>query len=167
MVASGNLLKTMEPSFEKLLAKLAEVKVRFIVVGGVAVTLNGYARLTEDVDVLVQSSRSNIEALLAALTDYGEGFARELSVDDFNDDEGAIRIVEETEQCQIDVFTRMSGFRYEDFTADAGHVDVAGNDVLFASKATLIRLKSRSVREKDRLDVIALQKLQYDPHALD
>jgi predicted nucleotidyltransferase len=157
----------MEPSFAKLLAKLAEARVRFIVVGGVAVTLNGYARLTEDVDVLVQGSRPNIETLLAVLSDYGEGFARELSVDDFNDEEGAIRIVEETEQCQIDVFTRMSGLHYEDFVPDAGHVDVAGKDVLFASKATLIRLKSGSVREKDRLDVMALQKLAADPHALD
>jgi predicted nucleotidyltransferase len=158
---------TMEPSFAKLLAKLADARVRFIVVGGVAVTLNGYARLTEDVDVLVQSSRPNIEVLLAALSDYGEGFARELSLDDFDDDEGAIRIVEETEQCQIDVFTRMSGLHYEDFVSDAGHVEVAGKDVLFASKATLIRLKSGSVREKDRLDVMALQKLAADPHALD
>jgi hypothetical protein len=119
------------------------------------------------VDLLVQSSRPNIEALLAALSDYGEGFARELSLDDFDDDEGAIRIVEETEQCQIDVFTRMSGLHYEDFVSDAGHVEVAGKDVLFASKATLIRLKSGSVREKDRLDVMALQKLAADPHALD
>jgi hypothetical protein len=32
----------MEPSFEKLLAKLAEADVRFVVVGGIAVTLQGY-----------------------------------------------------------------------------------------------------------------------------
>ena len=32
----------MEPSFEKLLVKLAEAKVRFVVVGGIAVTLQGY-----------------------------------------------------------------------------------------------------------------------------
>lgn len=43
----------MEPSFEKLLALLAGHEVRFVVVGGVAVTLQGYARLTEDVDLLV------------------------------------------------------------------------------------------------------------------
>jgi len=48
----------MEPSFEKLLAKLAAAGVLFIVVGGVAVTLNGYARLTEDVDVLAEGSRA-------------------------------------------------------------------------------------------------------------
>ena len=40
----------MEASFEKLLALLAESGVRFIVVGGVAVAIQGYVRLTEDVD---------------------------------------------------------------------------------------------------------------------
>ena len=43
----------MEPSFEKLLALLAEGGVAFVVVGGVAVTLHGYVRLTEDLDVLI------------------------------------------------------------------------------------------------------------------
>ena len=33
--------KMMEPSFEKLLVRLAEADIRFIVVGGLAVTLNG------------------------------------------------------------------------------------------------------------------------------
>lgn len=40
----------MEPTFEKLLALLTASGVRFLVVGGVAVILNGYVRLTEDID---------------------------------------------------------------------------------------------------------------------
>ena len=71
-------------------------------------------RLTEDVDILIDDSVENIRRLLGTLADYGEGFARELSVEDFTDEEGAIRIVEETEQCQIDIFTRMSGRKYDD-----------------------------------------------------
>lgn len=38
----------MEPSFEKLLVRLADAGVQFVVVGGVAVTLNSYVRLTEE-----------------------------------------------------------------------------------------------------------------------
>ena len=45
---SGNPQQTMEPSFEKLLVILAEARVDFVIVGGVAVTLHGYIRLTED-----------------------------------------------------------------------------------------------------------------------
>ncbi len=149
----------MDTPFEKLLVRLADHGVQFIVVGGVAVALQGYLRTTEDVDVLLEPSSENVTRLLNALADYGEGFARELSLEDFTDDEGAIRIVEEVEYCQIDLFTRMTGLHYADLLADAGTLDLDGRVIRFASKAALIRLKSSSVRQKDQLDVMALQRL--------
>lgn len=160
---NGYRLTTMEPAFEKLLALLADSSVRFVVVGGVAVTLNGYVRLTEDVDILLEPSRSNIERFLAAMSGYGEGFARELSCEDFADEEGAIRIVEEVEQCQVDAFTRMGGQHYSDLLSDAETFRMGTRDILYASRPALIRLKERSVREKDRLDVMALRRLQGNP----
>ncbi|MEQ1850048.1 MAG: nucleotidyl transferase AbiEii/AbiGii toxin family protein [Chthoniobacteraceae bacterium] len=157
----------MEPSFEKLLARLADSGVRFILVGGLAVALHGYVRLTEDVDILLDSTDENLRRFLTCLADFGEGFARELSVADFTDEEGAIRIVEETEHCQIDVFTRMAGLRYADFAADAPKHRLGDRTLLYASKAALIRLKSASVREKDHLDVSALRRLEEDPRAFE
>ena len=163
----GNPRQTMEPTFEKLLVILAEGGVGFVIVGGVAVTLHGYVRLTEDVDILLESSPANIQRFLDSLADYGEGFARELSQEDFTDEEGAIRIVEETELSQIDVFTRMSGLRYLDLRTDASILSLQGHQIPYASKAALIRLKSGSVREKDQFDVAALKQLEIDPKAFD
>lgn len=157
----------MEPSFEKLLVLLAERGVGFVVVGGIAVTLQGYVRLTEDVDLLIEDSAANIDLLLSVLSGYGEGFAAELTRADFDDSEGAIRIVEETEQCQIDLFTRLSGRRYADVIADADTLVLRGFSIRYASKASLIGWKESSVREKDKLDAMALRKLQADPHAFD
>ena len=57
----------MEPSFEKLLGLPAESRVQFVVVGGVAVTLHGYVRLTDDIDLLVSAEASNLGRLLNAL----------------------------------------------------------------------------------------------------
>ena len=157
----------MEPSFEKLLVLLAEAEVDFIVVGGIAVSIQGYVRLTEDVDLLIDGSAGNVSRLLDRLADYGEGFARELSPDDFDDEEGAIRIVEESEQCQIDIFTRMSGRRYMDVIEDADRFEVGGYQIAVASKASLIGWKSKSVREKDQFDAAALRRLQENPRAFD
>jgi len=155
----------MEPTFEKLLVILAEAGVEFVVVGGVAVTLHGYVRLTEDVDILIESSPTNIQRFLDSLANYGEGFARELSSEDFTDEEGAIRIVEETELSQVDVFTRMSGLRYLDLKMDASILSLHGHEIAYASKSALIRLKSNSEREKDQFDVAALRQLEIDPEA--
>jgi hypothetical protein len=157
----------MEPSFAKLLVLLADANVKFVLVGGLAVTLQGYVRFTEDVAMLIDPNRDNIERLLSALEHYGEGFARELAVDDFTDEEGAIRIVEEVERCQLDLFTRMSGRKYDEVVQDADSFLLAGRQIVFASKSALIGWKERSVREKDRLDALALRELIANPQAFD
>lgn len=155
----------MEPTFAKLLVLLARSEVRFLLVGGLAVTLHGYSRLTEDVDILLESSPDNLGKFLATMATYGEGFASELTVEDFDEEEGAIRIVEASEFCQIDVFTRMNGSSYHDFVSEAASLVIGDSTVMYASKETLIELKAHSAREKDRLDVHALKQLQANPNA--
>jgi hypothetical protein len=157
----------MEPAFAKLLVALADANVRFVVVGGVAVALNGFVRMTEDIDLLVDDEPENLQRLLATLTRFGEGFARELKPADFTAEEGAIRIVEETESCVIDLFVRMRGLSYMDVAGDAVTFAVAGHPLLHASRRRLIQLKEGSMREKDQLDIAALRRLERDPRALD
>ena len=69
--------------FERLLVELAKAKVDFAVVGGVAVILNGYGRLTQDTDIIVNETPENIGKLLRCLAGWGEGWARELKPDEF------------------------------------------------------------------------------------
>jgi hypothetical protein len=157
----------MEPSFEKLLVLLADAGVDFVLVGGLAVSLQGYVRFTETVDILIDANVRNVTRLLEALANFGEGFARELSLEDFTEEEGAIRIVEEAEQCQIDVFTVMSDRRFANVAEDADVFQLQGREIRFASKNSLIGWKEKSVREKDRLDAMALRRLQQDPAAFD
>ena len=57
----------MDTPYEKLLAKLARADVKFIIVGGVAVALNGFVRTTEDVDILVEASADNVTRFLDEL----------------------------------------------------------------------------------------------------
>ncbi len=101
------------------------------------------------------------------MADYGEGFANELAPADFTNEEGAIRIVEVAENSQLDIFTQMSGFSFEDLAKDAETFRFSGREILYASKTTLIDLKGRSVREKDQMDVAALKRLEADPTAFD
>ena len=157
----------MELSFEKLLVRLAENEIRFVVVGGLAVTLNGYVRLTEDVDMVVELSPENIERLLKTLSGFGEGYGGQLSPDDFTEEPGAIRVVEVAEDCQIDLFTIVGGFVFDDLISGAEVGEVGGKRFNYASKSQLIKIKSSSHREKDKIDIIALKRLREDPHAFD
>lgn len=157
----------MEPPFEKWLGRLLDEEARFLVVGGLAMTLNGYVRLTEGVDLLVDASPENLGRLIRCLANFGEGHGGSLTVDDFTPEPGAIRVIEESEDCQIDLFTVLSGMSYGDLI-EAAEIAPLGNRVFpYASKVQLIAIKSGSVREKDQLDVLAMKKLIDNPRVFD
>lgn len=50
--------------FETLIQALTDEKVAFVVIGGVAATLHGSARLTMDLDIAYARSPENLERLL-------------------------------------------------------------------------------------------------------
>ena len=56
--------------FEQLIGTLVESDVEFIVVGGLAATVHGSARLTQDVDVVYARSDENIGRMVSALVPF-------------------------------------------------------------------------------------------------
>ena len=142
--------------FEKLLAGLARSGVDFAVVGGIAVILNGYPRVTVDVDVLAHNSPENLRKLLKHLESWGEGAARELEVEDFALEEGSIRVMEDFD---LDIFVKMRGRTLDDFRPNLRYFDSEGAHIAFLSPADLIFLKDGSWREKDKLDVAAIKEI--------
>jgi hypothetical protein len=142
--------------FEKLLVALVRNEVDYAVVGGVAVILNGYPRVTVDVDILVHDAPENLGRLLGCLSKWGEGWAKELRISDFAPQEGSIRVMEEFD---LDIFTRMQGKTIEDFRPRLRYLKAGGIRIPFLAAEDLIWLKQKSWREKDQLDVAALKKL--------
>jgi hypothetical protein len=128
--------------YGKLLVALAKAEVDFAVVGGLAVIFNGYARFTLDADIIVDESREKL-----VLRGWGEGWARELSVEDFSQEEGAVRLVEDFE---LDIFTRLRGRTLKDFKTEFRFLQYAGIRIPYLSPAGLIHCKEGSVREKDQ-----------------
>ncbi len=128
-----------------------------MIVGGVAVALNGFVRTTEDIDILIEASAENVTRLLDELRNFGEGHARELSPADFSDSEGAIRIIEDF---PLDVFTMMRGKRYADLVVSTKTTRIDDVEVRYLNAEALIALKSDSQRDQDRIDVSALRALK-------
>jgi hypothetical protein len=149
----------MDTPYEKLLANLARAEVKFIVVGGVAVALNGFVRTTDDVDILIERSPDNVQRLLKTLASFGAGHASELSLQDFGEEEGAIRVIEEF---PLDIFTVMRGNSYHDLLAHVRATSIHGTTIRFLDSEGLIRLKRDSSREKDQIDISALRKQARD-----
>jgi predicted nucleotidyltransferase len=56
--------------FEAMLRELIERGIRFVVVGGVAATVQGSARFTNDLDICYATDPENLERLVALLQDW-------------------------------------------------------------------------------------------------
>lgn len=142
--------------FEKLLVELARGGVDFAVVGGVAVSLNGFVRATDDLDILTSGTAGNVQRLLEVLGNWGEGFARELKIEDFVPREGSIRVMEDFE---LDIFTQMRGKTLDDFRPRLRVLETSGIRIPYLAPEDLIFLKQTSWREKDQIDVSTLRRL--------
>jgi hypothetical protein len=142
--------------FEKLLAGLARSGVDFAVVGGLAVILNGYPRLTLDADIIIHPSAENIRRALKFLESWGEGWARDLKPEDFFIEPGAVRISEEFD---LDIFVKMQDKTIDDFRPNLRYLQSDETRIAYLSPADLIALKEGSWREKDQLDVSAMKEI--------
>jgi hypothetical protein len=144
----------MITTYEELLESLVKEQVKFVLVGGLAVSLNGFVRTTDDVDVLIDNSPENIVRLVRCLKNFGEGFGADLEAADFLDEPGAIRIQEDF---NLDLFVRMNGKNFAELSLWIGfHTLKSGVQIPFLRAEGLIETKRGSAREKDRADIGAL-----------
>jgi len=143
-------------TFLDLLTNLSSNKVKYILVGGLAVDFCGYSRATHDVDIIIEYSESNINLLLSCLTHFGQGYSKELSYKDFDLNEGCLRIVEDY---PLDIFTIMRGKVYQDLIKYVKIDQTTKTDIPYLNAEGLIELKKNSLRLKDQLDIQALQTL--------
>jgi hypothetical protein len=156
MLMNPSLANQTPSQFEKLLAGLARDGVDFAIVGGLAVILNGYPRMTTDADIIVHASEENLRRLIKSLAEWGEGWSRSLRPEDFNMEQGAIRVQEEFD---LDIFVRMHGKTLDDFRPNLRFFQSDDVRIAYLSPADLVELKQGSWREKDQFDVAALKEI--------
>jgi len=153
-----------ENDFDLVFAALAKRKVRYLVVGGVAVVLHGVPRFTADIDLVLALDRANVLAALDALAALAYRPRAPVPLLDFADPSLRRDWIEEKgltvfslwspdhPATQIDLFVE-EPFSFEEVFARATRVDLGANHVTVASVADLIELKRRADRPKDREDI--------------
>jgi predicted nucleotidyltransferase len=152
-------------SADKILRRLVERGVDFVVIGGIAAVLHGSARNTFDLDLCFATDDANLAALGDVLIALG---ARLRGVDEdvpFVPDAGTLRRVDVltllTRFGELDVLARPSGApTYRDLRRNADRYDLGGFNVLVASIDDLIAMKQAAGRAKDLLDVEELEAIK-------
>jgi predicted nucleotidyltransferase len=149
----------------KLLRRLVEGNVDFVVVGGFAAIAHGSARLTQDLDICYSGEPENLKALGSVLVKLG---AHLRGVDEdvpFVPDHRALRrttiLTLDSPDGPIDLLVEPSGSPpYRELRRRALQVELDGVGVRVASLDDLIAMKNAAGRTKDLLDIEELEAIK-------
>lgn len=155
----------------ELISMLAEAEVEYVVVGGLAVALHGYQRVTMDVNVVLAMTPDNLRRFIDSAKAAGLGPVIPVPID-------ALAQPDLIEQWHRDKGMPAFGLRqadvmatvidvlvkpvvpFDDLRRDACRVSIGALQVPIASIEHLIAMKTSTGRSKDEIDIMELRKIQ-------
>jgi hypothetical protein len=129
---------------------LNSANVKYVIVGGYAVSFHGHPRFTGDIDFFVAHTRENAEAIVSAIENFGFG-SLGLKPHDFTESDSIVQLGYPPNR--IDLITGIDGVTFDEAWASRIVADLEGLPVCFLSKDLLLRNKRAVDRPKDRGDV--------------
>lgn len=157
--------------YVELFRRLEEGKVRYLVVGGIAVNLHGVNRLTHDVDLMIALDAGNLARFVAVAKRYSfkpvvpvaiEDLADAAKVRDWIENKHMLAFglrpqnpVEPT----VDILVK-SPVEFEAAYARRVVAEVEGQQIAIAAVADLIVMKTGTGRAKDQDDIAMLKRLE-------
>lgn len=131
--------------------------VNYIVVGGMAINIHGFARNTEDIDLLIETGDLNEGKVLEVLSLLPDGAAKELKPGEVAE----YLVIRVCDDITVDLMAKACGHDYESAKDLISPVLVDGVTIPFASPILLWKTK-QTFREKDQIDRLFLRRLLED-----
>jgi hypothetical protein len=154
-----------------LIKMLADAKVEFVLVGGLAVALQGYQRLTMDVDVVLAMDENNLSKFLLAAKSAGlrptmpvdlDTLANPKLIAQWHREKGMLAFSlrgADAMATVLDILVQPV-IAFADLRRDATMVAVGSISIPVASIEHLIEMKTGTGRSKDLIDIEELRKIQ-------
>jgi predicted nucleotidyltransferase len=163
----------MVGEIEVVLEALNQARVRYLVVGGVAVVLHGYLRTTADLDLVIQLERDNVLRAMDALTRLDYRPRAPVDPASLADAETRREWIRDKNlmvfsmwstahpALEVDLFVE-EPFKFDEVYARALRVPLERIEVTVVALEDLIALKRSAGRPLDEQDVIALESLRAE-----
>jgi predicted nucleotidyltransferase len=153
---------TPEFALERLLQSLTQAEIDFVVVGGVAVVVQGSPRFTRDLDICYATDQKNLDRLGQLLMELDarlRGIEKDVP---FVPDGRTLRHAQmlnlTTRDGDLDLLASPAGSPgYPALKRKASRIDLSGHTVLIASIDDLIAMKSAAGRPQDLVDLESLR----------
>ena len=157
-------------SVESIVCALNEAEVDYLVVGGLAVNLHGFVRLTQDVDLVVRLTPENAAKGLRALLNIGyqmsipekpEAFADAAVRERWREEKGMIVLKlwsDEHRRTPVDIFV-YEPFSFEAELSRAARLELpSGSWAPVVALDTLLEMKRVAGRPRDLIDIEELER---------
>jgi predicted nucleotidyltransferase len=156
--------------YEEILREFQKQKVKYVLVGGLAVNLHGFMRSTADMDILVEMSDENLKKVVSILKK--NGFRVKQPVDPMriadaktrqdwirNKHMKAFNFYKEDELKEVDIIIE-SPVSFEEAKDGLNKVKIGRLTANVISIDNLIKMKQGTQRDIDALDIKKLRKIK-------
>jgi hypothetical protein len=151
--------------FQQIIAALSAMGLRFVIVGGIAMRLQGSAHITDDIDFAFARDAENLEALVKALAPYHPSLRGAPPGLPFFWDirtlKNMVNMTLETDLGSVDLLGEPAGISsFENLWEAATILSRDGLAMRVASIPALIAMKRAAGRPKDLVHLMELEQMQ-------
>lgn len=157
--------------FENIFKALNHHNVRYVVIGGVAVNLHGFARATGDLDIAVALTDVELNKFVSAVKELGLVPRVPVRLEDLADARKREEWINEKNMLVFSVYNPRDPMNQVDVMIQSpvdfeilfrDRVTMKGGDfeIPVASISDLIVLKQHAGRQRDKIDIEALKEIQ-------
>lgn len=166
----------MSSFLEPIFAALNEAGIRYVVVGGLATVLHGHARLTSDLDMIIDLQPQEARRAIDLLVGLGFQPRAPVAAAEFADPEVRRAWIEQkgmrvfsmwdpkNPMIEIDLFVDHP-ILFEELWAESEVMPLSDTTARVVSAEHLIQLKRLAGRPQDLMDIEALQAIQKEKNA--
>ena len=148
----------MDQNFLDLLQCFEKFKVRYLIIGGYAVSFHAEPRYTKDIDFWVECSKANSKKIFQALDDFGAPMAT-INQNDFsipgNSYTAGIPPI------RFDILTKVSGGNFTKAYTKKLSIMIKKIPLHYISLKDLIVLKKAAASPQDLVDVKSLTRFSF------
>jgi len=146
--------------FKELLSIFNEQRVKYLIVGGYAVSFHAQPRVTKDLDLFIKPDADNANAVCAALAKFGAPLAG-LTEQDFIDPDAFFRLGRAP--VMVEIFPAIKGVDFDrawEKRVETIIDEDSGLTAFLISRDDLIAAKIAAARPQDLADLDALRKAE-------
>ena len=156
--------------YEEILREFQKQRVKYVIVGGIAINLLGFLRSTADMDILAEMSNENLRKVVGILKKKGYhvkqpvdpmGIADEKIRHDWihNKHMKAFNFYKEDELKEVDIIIE-SPVSFVEAKRTALRIKIDDIVLPVISIDGLIRMKKNTGRSADKLDIVELKRIK-------